>query len=229
MRTISILILLMVSSLCDAQYSNHQLYQAYLERDMHVWQEYIASADWGNLSVEEQIQLLNYEYGFTAYMLGQNEEEAHKQILRYEQHLESLKGELSESRYFAYLSSVYTYKLGLDKKHLMKYASGIFDNIKRAIELDNNDALACSMQGNVEFYSPFGSKKKALAYYQRADSLYQEGAKEYEQWNRCAVQLTMVQCLIKQEKKKEAKRLCEQYIAKEPAFELMKQLLKQCD
>ena len=103
------------------------------------------------------------------------------------------------------------------------------DNIKRAIELDNNDALACSMQGNVEFYSPFGSKKKALAYYQRADSLYQEGAKEYEQWNRCAVQLTMVQCLIKQEKKKEAKRLCEQYIAKEPAFELMKQLLKQCD
>ena len=219
----------MVSGLCHAQYSNHQLYQAYLVRDMRVWQEYIANAEWDSLSIEEQKQLLNYEYGFTAYMLGQDEKKAREQLALYEKHLQALKDHLPKAKYYAYLSSIDTYKLGLDKKHLMKYASGIYEKIKLAMEANKNDALACSMQGNIEFYSPFGNKKKALEYFQKADSLYINEGKEYEKWNRCAVRLALVQCLIKLDRKEEAKSLCETYIAEEPQFELMKQLLQQCD
>ena len=219
----------MVSGMCFAQYSDHQLYQAYLERDMRVWQEHIASAEWDSLSIEEKKQLLNYEYGFTAYMLGQDANEAQRLIARYEQHLNALKEQLPAARYHAYLSSIYTYRLGLDRKRLMKYASKIYDNINLAMDLDDNDALVCAMQGNVEFYSPFGNKKKALEYFQKADSLYRSEAKLHEKWNRCAVQLTLVQCLIKLDRKEEAKCLCVQYIAAEPQFELMKQLLPQCD
>lgn len=206
----------MVSSICHAQYSNHQLYQAYLTRDMNVWQQYIVSTHWDSLKVEEKKQLVNYEYGFTAYILGQDQEEARKHISLFEQHLNALKHQLPQAQYYAYLSCVYTYKLGLDKKHLMKYASGIFDNIKRAMELDDEDPLVLSMQGNVEFYSPFGNKKKALEYYQKSNTLYHQMLDAKELWNVRAVQMTIVQCLAKMNRAEEAKQQCELFLKEEP-------------
>lgn len=206
----------MVSSICYAQYSNHQLYQAYLTRDMNIWQQYIVSTHWDSLKVEEKKQLVNYEYGFTAYILGQDQEEARKHISLFEQHLNALKHQLPQAQYYAYLSCVYTYKLGLDKKHLMKYASGIFDNIKRAMELDDEDPLVLSMQGNVEFYSPFGNKKKALEYYQKSNTLYHQMPDAKELWNVRAVQMTIVQCLAKMNRAEEAKQQCELFLKEEP-------------
>jgi predicted MPP superfamily phosphohydrolase len=66
--------------------------------------------------------------------------------------------------------------------------------INRIKELDTEDALALSMLGNVEFYAPTGSKKRALEYFQRADSVYNIHAEEYEQWNHHAVKMTIEQC-----------------------------------
>ena len=194
MKLIKILILLMVSSLCMAQYSNHQLYQAYLNKEMSVWEEYIVSAKWENLSIDEQKQLLNYEYGFTAYLLTVNTDKACDFIARYEKHLECLKPKLSAARYHAYLASIYTYKLALDKKHFIKYAKNIFANVDRAMELDSHDPLVLSMKGNVEFYSPMGSKKKALEFFLEADKLYASRGTDYEQWNRRAVEMNIEMC-----------------------------------
>jgi predicted Zn-dependent protease len=72
------------------------------------------------------------------------------------------------------------------------------------------------MQGNVEFYSPFGNKKTALGCFQKADSLYAVAGAEYERWNRRAVQLTYIHCLSKQRRKGEAIALCEELLAEEP-------------
>ena len=217
----------MVSSLCYAQYSNRQLYEAYATRDMRVWELYIDLADWDGLNIEQRKQLLNYEYGFSAYMLGVDVEKGKKLIQRFAAHLETMKGELPEERYCAYLASVYTYQLALDKSQLMKYAKGIYSNIQRAMELNPNDPLVLSMQGNVEFYSPFGSKKTALEYFQKADSLYGITGTDYERWNRRAVQMTYIQCLSKQRRGEEAIALCEELLAEEPNNVNFQQLLKE--
>ena len=206
----------MVSSMCQAQYSNHQLYQAYITRDMSVWQQYIDSADWDSLNIEQRKQLLNYEYGFSAYMLGVDVEKSKMLILRFADHLDKMKTVLSEERYCAYLASVYTYQLALNKNQLMKYSKGIYSNIQRAMELNANDPFVLSMQGNVEFYSPFGSKKTALEYFQRADSLYGVVGADYERWNRRAVQMTYIQSLHKLRRRDEAKALCEELLTEEP-------------
>lgn len=221
-----LLILLMVSSMCYAQYSNCQLYEAYITRDMSVWEHYIDSADWDSLDTEQRKQLLNYEYGFSAYMLGIDVEKGKKLIQRFATHLEAIKGELQEERYCAYLASVYTYQLALNKNQLVKYAKRIFSNIERAMELNPNDPFVLSMQGNVEFYSPFGSKKTALGYYQKADSLYGIAGADYERWNRRAVQLTYIQCLDKQRRSDEAIALCEKLLAEEPNNVNFQQLLE---
>ena len=212
--------------MCYAQYSNCQLYEAYITRDMSVWEHYIDSADWDSLDTEQRKQLLNYEYGFSAYMLGIDVEKGKKLIQRFATHLEAIKGELQEERYCAYLASVYTYQLALNRGQLVKYAKRIFSNIERAMELNPNDPFVLSMQGNVEFYSPFGNKKTALGYYQKADSLYGIAGADYERWNRRAVQLTYIQCLDKQRRSDEAIALCEKLLAEEPNNVNFQQLLK---
>ena len=194
MTRLLLVILLMVSSICQAHYSNHQLYQAYLDQDMTIWEDYITSADWDKLNVEEKKQLLNYEYGFTAYILSKDADKAKDFIARYEQHIEALKNNLSEARYYAYITSLHTYKLALDKAHFMGHVKKIFASIERAMELDSKDALVLFMKGNVEFYNPIGSKKQALEFLQKADSSYRTSAKEYEQWNHHAVRMTIEQC-----------------------------------
>ena len=212
--------------MCYAQYSNCQLYEAYITRDMSVWEHYIDSADWDSLDTEQRKQLLNYEYGFSAYMLGIDVEKGKKLIQRFATHLEAIKGELQEERYCAYLASVYTYQLALNRGQLVKYAKRIFSNIERAMELNPNDPFVLSMQGNVEFYSPFGNKKTALGYYQKADSLYGIAGADYERWNRRAVQLTYIQCLDKQRRGDEAIALCEKLLAEEPNNVNFQQLLE---
>jgi tetratricopeptide (TPR) repeat protein len=193
---------------------------------MSVWEHYIDSADWDSLDTEQRKQLLNYEYGFSAYMLGIDVEKGKKLIQRFATHLEAIKGELQEERYCAYLASVYTYQLALNKNQLVKYAKRIFSNIERAMELNPNDPFVLSMQGNVEFYSPFGNKKTALGYYQKADSLYGIAGADYERWNRRAVQLTYIQCLDKQRRSDEAIALCEKLLAEEPNNVNFQQLLE---
>ena len=212
--------------MCHAQYSNCQLYEAYITRDMSVWEHYIDSADWSSLDTEQRKQLLNYEYGFSAYMLGIDVEKGKKLIQRFATHLEAIKGELQEERYCAYLASVYTYQLALNRGQLVKYAKRIFSNIERAMELNPNDPFVLSMQGNVEFYSPFGNKKAALGYYQKADSLFGIAGADYERWNRRAVQLTYIQCLDKQRRSDEAIALCEKLLAEEPNNVNFQQLLE---
>lgn len=212
--------------MCYAQYSNCQLYEAYITRDMSVWEHHIDSADWDSLDTEQRKQLLNYEYGFSAYMLGIDVEKGKKLIQRFATHLEAIKGELQEERYCAYLASVYTYQLALNRGQLVKYAKRIFSNIERAMELNPNDPFVLSMQGNVEFYSPFGNKKTALGYYQKADSLYGIAGADYERWNRRAVQLTYIQCLDKQRRGDEAITLCEKLLAEEPNNVNFQQLLE---
>ena len=217
----------MVSSLCHAQYSNQQLYEAYTTRDMSVWEHYIDSADWDSLDTEQRKQLLNYEYGFSAYILGVDLEKGKKFIQRFASHLEMIKSDLPEERYCAYLASVYTYQLAMNKTQLMKYAKGIYSNIQHAMKVNAEDPFVLSIQGNVEFYSPFGSKKAALEYFQKADSLYDVAGADYERWNRRAVQMTYIQCLSKQRRKEEAIALCAELLAEEPNNVNFQQLLEE--
>lgn len=191
----------MVSSVCRGQYSNHQLYQAYVEQDVSIWGEYIAQADWDSLSVEEKKQLLNYEYGYTAVVLGGEKAQAKAVLQRYEQHLEALKKEMTEAKYYSYLASVHTYKMALEKGRLISHAKNLFACVKRLRELETTDALALSMLGNVEFYAPTGNKQKALRYFQQADSVYSISAEEYELWNHHSVKRNIGMCKEKLKKR----------------------------
>ena len=64
------LILLSALLLCPvflrAQYSDKDLYNAYLRRDMDHWKQYLDANAWQDLSLNEKKRYLNYEYGYIA-------------------------------------------------------------------------------------------------------------------------------------------------------------------
>ena len=220
-----LILLLLGSRLCMAQFSDQELYAAYLQRDMTVWQKYLASVDFDKASVDEQKRYLNYEYGYVAYAVSNKQDNARKLLDTFEKNLETLKPHLAKSTYLAYQASTNSYELSLNRWQFGKYSKLIFNEIDKALSANPNDPLAQTMKGNVEFYSPFGSKQNALKCYQAADSIYHaKTIPAYMQWNVRAVQLTLVQCIEKTSDRQAAIAKSKQVLAEEPNFSLLKQM-----
>ncbi len=210
------------SSICFAQYSDKQLYDAYLVRDMEVWERYIASVDVDTASVEERVRLLNYEYGYVAYSISQGHANARVLLDKFESNLEALRDVLPEATYLAYRCGMNSYELSLNKVRLAKYGKRIYSEIERAMSLNPHDPLVLAMKGNVEFYSPLGDKTVALECYQRADSVYHARHTSHYLWNVRAVQMTLVQCLEKTGQHKAAIDKCHELLREEPNFHFIR-------
>ena len=89
------------------------------------------------------------------------------------------------------------------------------------MEISPNDPFVLTMQGNVEFFNPFfGSKQKALKYYQKADSIYKQHANQYSypRWNIRALQMPLLQSMGYVRSKEEVIQKCHELLAEEPNF-----------
>lgn len=213
------------------------LLDAYFTGNMSVWQSAIDEAQWETLSNDEKAVILNTEYGFVASFLDDaptgakhdaktkaaRNEKATLYLNQFISHLEDAKSFLPESRYCTYRSAAYAYDFMLTKN----LSSGIksFQLCHDAVELDPNDPIALSLVGNVEFFSPKifgGSKKKALADFEKAKEIIMADEQYELWWNRPALLLCIVQCYEKlgdiDRAKQEAQALLELY----PQFTFLK-------
>lgn len=221
-KVLIINILLLGSGICFAQYSDRQLYYAYLNRDMVPWAEYIASVDTAQAGIAERLRLLNYQYGYAAYAVSAKQPDARLVLDRFEANLNSLHGNMPEAEYLAYRAGANSYELSLNRWLFGKYSKDIYRDVKRAMTLDPDNPLVQTMKGNVEFYSPVGNKKEALRCFLTADSLYRaQGASPYL-WNVRAVQATIVQCIEKTRSREEAISMCYDLLRQEPAFSFIR-------
>lgn len=212
------------SGTCFGQYSDQQLYRAYLNRDIHVWEAYLTSTDFAQAPLDEQLRYLNYQYGYVAYAISIKQDNARRLLTDFEANLETLRPQLPEAAYFAYKASTHSYELSLNHWQFAKLSKLIYSEVSRALSADAGNPLAQTMKGNVEFYSPIGSKHDALRHYQAADSLYHaQGASPYL-WNVRAVQLTLVQSIEKTQSSEAAVRKCREILAEEPDFLTLKEL-----
>lgn len=217
-RTGLFLLLLVSSGVCFAQFPDSQLYQAYLQRDMDTWERYILSVDTATAGIAERVRLLNYQYGYVAYSLSQEQPDAARFLNMFRDNLAALHGRIPESAYLAYLSGLYSYELSMNRWQFAKYSRKIFSSINRAVQLDPDDPLAQTMKGNTEFYNPMGSKSAALRCYLKADSIYHTQPQSAYLWNVRAVQVTIVQCLEKTGQRQAAIRKCRELLQEEPDF-----------
>lgn len=194
-----------------AQYTDKQLYQAYLQRDMDTWKAYIDASDWTKLTDSEKIRLINYEYGYVAVEINEtpagpkarrkaSHTEAQRYLDQFIAHLNAAQSILTPARYAMYMSAASAYEFMMDRSKVFSAGLQSFKLCKKAVELDPNDPMPLILKANVDFYAPKsfgGSKKAAMQEFSRAEQMFlQQGNYEYL-WNFPAMQLCIAQCYEK--------------------------------
>ena len=215
--------LLFCSAICFAQYSDEQLYNAFLQQDMSVWKEYITTAQWEQLTGKERLRLINYEYGYIATAIDQKEPEAEQYLAEFRKHVESeyAAGEISEARYCMYMSSVNAYDFMLNKSRLFSAGLQSFKLVKKAAELAPDDPFVLTLKANVDFYAPpafGGNKEDALSMFLRARNLFVKTEDCKTLWNYASLRMCIAQCYEKTGNKQQAIDECRAILAEIPDF-----------
>ena len=186
-RRALLLLLTAISITLSAQdfSADRELFDAYRQENMSVWQEYIESLQPSAVSS----QTLLYEYGYCGYIVAEAKKEGKEALLpeakryvqQFREHVEAQKGQLPAGHYEMYLSAVMVYELRL---HIAIRPIKAMSLAKEATRLAPEDPLVLSYYGTSLFYAPkpFGSKSEALTWFEKADSHFRD-----PQWNYCWV------------------------------------------
>ena len=168
---------------------------AYLRENMSVWKEAVS-----HQQPAISVQTLLYEYGYCGYIVAEAKKEGKEALMpeakrcvqQFKSHIINLKPQLPAGHYEMYLSAVYVYELRLHESiHPVKAMS----LAKEAVKLAPEDPLTLSYYGTCLFYAPkpFGSKKEALEWFERAKVLFEGDAYRFC-WVREATEMYITQC-----------------------------------
>ncbi len=202
-----------------------EIYKAYISNNMNEWKKVM---DRMNLETKRDndflLELLNYQYGYIGWCVGNKEnEQAKKYLSLAEKNIEILEKQSFElSILNAYNSAFYGYRVGLNKLQAPFIGPKSVESAKKAIELDKNNPYGYIQIGNSEFYMPSvfgGSKTVALENFKKAENLMERNPEKIKNdWNYLSL-LAMIVMSCKELKQYElAKYYCEKALKTEPEF-----------
>ena len=171
--------------------ADRDLFDAYMKEDMTVWKAYVDSLPPSSVS----FQTLLYEYGFCGFIVANDKPHALPYVKQFRQHIEAVKAQLPKGYYEMYMSAVYVFELRLHESiHPIKSMS----LAKEATRLAPNDPIILSYYGTCLFYAPkpFGDKREALEWFEKADILFRATKWKYC-WLKEANSMYIQQCLEK--------------------------------
>lgn len=189
---------LFVAKLAFGQFSDKQLYQAYMQSDLTLWGQYIDAQHWSQLNHQQRRRLINYEYGYIPVLADKGHmEAAAKYLQQYNQHLLDEQPYLSEADFLAYTAASHAYAYLLDKSLIFSQGMQSFKVAKQAVEADPQNVIALTLKGNVDFYAPKifgGNKQKAIEMFLQAEKTMLSDTTYRYLWNLPAMQLAIAQC-----------------------------------
>jgi tetratricopeptide (TPR) repeat protein len=150
------------------------IYDAFVNDKMEKWEEAIITMEKEKINdTGYLLELINYQYGYTAWCLGNNKKDKAEIFLNLlENNLEKLqnnKGKTSE--YHAFKAASYGFKIGLNRWRAPFLGPKSMEHAEQAIEKDSMNMQANMEMGNIWNNMPKmfgGSKDKALHYYLKA-------------------------------------------------------------
>ena len=233
-----IIILLSLFSSSIQASNKTEIYRAFVSSNMSEWKKVIdrmhVVEDKNN---EHILELLNYQYGFIAWCLGNNNYHlAEEYLARGEKNIEILeRRNYSVSLVNSYKSAFYGFRIGLNKLHAPWIGPRSIEHAEKAIQLDRKNPYAYIQYANIQFYMPRifgGSKSVALENYSKAQKLMERHAEGTESdWNYLNL-LTMIANVYQSLGQYDQAKACYENILKiEPEYlwardELLPQLLK---
>ena len=131
-------------------------------------------------SNELRFELLNYQYGYIAWCIGNNKKDEASDYLKLaEDNLQRLESEkFNLSRISGYKAAFYGFHIGLNIFSAPFIGPKSVASAKLAISLDPDDFFGYIQTGNVQFHAPAlfgGSKQEALTNYLKAKVLMEKG------------------------------------------------------
>lgn len=224
----AIFFLFVCSPKLHAQYSDCDLYAAYLKNDMSVWDKYIHNVNFNSLNTKERLRYLNYEYGYIGATTDYDRKETAAHITAFETHINALKPVLPEAQLKMYQSSLAAYKAMVNKMQFISKGLEAFNLVKEAYEIDSLDPAVMMLKASVDFYAPKGfggNKQQALHCYLRARTTFEKKGLTHCNWNYMSCLMSIAQCYDKMGYTTKAIKLCEDILQKEPNFLYVKNTL----
>ena len=234
---ITVVLLLFVMNNLIASYKE-QIYKAYISNNMQAWKQTIDNMQAvPSKSYDVLLELINYQYGYIAWCLGQkNEKEAEVYLKKAEQNLSILeKKGLYTSMINSYKSAFYGYKIGLNPLKAPFLGFKSLECAQKAVELGSSNPFGYVQQGNIQYYMPKtfgGSKKEALAHYLKAKTLMEkDNSWINKNWNYLSLLTMIAQTYADLNDTGTSRKYYETILGLEPNFlwvknELYPQLLK---
>ena len=214
------------------------IYNSYIKSQMLVWKSTIDKINSSpGKSNEVIIELLNYQYGYIGWCLGNDrKDEAVIYLKLAEENVKLLEGKKFElSLINGYKSALYGFRIALNKFSAPFIGPKSSDCAKLAVQLDPNQPFGYIQLGNVKLHSPSlmgGSKSEALVYYLKARTMMEKnGAQIRGDWNYLSLLVTIARAYVATNNLAKAKLMYEEILKFEPGFiwvkdDLYPQLLK---
>jgi tetratricopeptide (TPR) repeat protein len=214
------------------------IYQAYISGNMTKWVEVIDEMQMQkNKSSEFRMELINYQYGYIAWCLGNNRNSQAKKYLKLAgENLDLLeKSAYKLSLVNSYKAAFYGFAMGLNNLKAPFLGPKSLDCAKLAMSIDENNPLGYVQYANTLFYTPEflgGSKKDALECFKKALTLMERDKEEIKNdWNYLNLLTIIAQSYEKTGNNELAKACYQKIITIEPNYgwvknELYPQFLK---
>ncbi|MBN2664542.1 MAG: hypothetical protein JXR68_12905 [Bacteroidales bacterium] len=215
-----------------------EIYNYFINSEMNKWENTLINLN--NLSQKSDaltLELLNYNYGYIAWCIGNDKEQKAKTYLEISENYLSL---LEDKKYNLSMINVYKsafngFKISFNKVNAPFLGPESIKFAEKALELDENNPFAHMQLGNIQFYMPSmfgGSKQLAISYYKKAQILMEQNLTVYiNDWNYINLLVTIAQAYTDNENYILAKKYYEIILSIEPDFlwvknELYPQILK---
>ena len=163
------------------------IYRAYVSAVMKLWRIVIDSLHANaNKTLELDLEILNYEYGYIGWCLSQKKKQvAETYLKRYDARLSRLTTNQTQGLRAAYRSAYYGFEIGLNNVKAPFLGPNSVREAEQSVKLDPKCWLCYVQLGNIDFYKPFlfgGSKEDALKYYLKAEQILLKDAIDQD-WN----------------------------------------------
>ncbi len=166
------------------------VYRSYINNNMTQWRKVIDEmSEVKGKSNEFLMELINYQYGYIAWCIGEGDRElAEKYLSEAENNLQEIENKsVKLSLVYSYKSAFYAYRIGLNRLRAPFLGPRTVKFAQMAIEHDKENPYGYIQYGNSQFYMPAvfgGSKKVALQYFKTAEKLMESDQEKIkENWN----------------------------------------------
>ena len=201
------------------------IYRAYISGDMALWRETLNRLEaMRPQSSDQQLQLIDYHYGYIGWCLSQKRDEEAKGHLK---RAKSLLKPLEQAGFrlpllFAYKAAFAGFEIGLSPIKAPLIGPQSIAWAKKSVALDSTLAMGYLQLGNIAYYAPKifgGSPSEGIKQYEKALRIIEKSPEQRKQrWHHLHILETLINASLTEKETEKAERYIRMIERIEPQF-----------